>query len=98
MRRPSLPLTITAVLVLSLGAAKKPTDSADGKDGKDGKSAKKDWNVEAPPGNWRTISIDTDETTWSSVDVSPDGRTIVFDALGDLWTVPLAGGDAKRIT
>ena len=56
------------------------------------------WDVSNPPGDWRTITIDTDETTWTSVDVSPDGRTIVFDMLGDLYTVPIAGGDATALT
>jgi len=42
--------------------------------------------------------IDTDEGTWMSVDVSPDGREVVFDLLGDLYTVPIAGGDAKPLT
>ncbi|HLG04718.1 MAG TPA: amidohydrolase, partial [Gemmatimonadales bacterium] len=36
--------------------------------------------------------------TWMSLDVSPDGKTIVFDLLGDLYTVPLTGGKATRIT
>ena len=46
----------------------------------------------------RTLSLDTDEGTWISVDVSPDGGTLVFDLLGDLYTVPLAGGDATPLT
>ena len=46
----------------------------------------------------RTLSLDTDEGTWISLDVSPDGGTVVFDLLGDLYTVPLAGGDAKALT
>ena len=46
----------------------------------------------------RTLSLDTDEGSWISVDVSPDGETIVFDLLGDLYTVPLAGGDARSLT
>jgi len=46
----------------------------------------------------RTISIDTDEGTWLSLDVSPDGQTVVFDLLGDLYTVPIGGGDATRLT
>ena len=46
----------------------------------------------------RTLSLDTDEGTWISVDVSPDGETIVFDLLGDLYTIPLAGGDATPLT
>jgi len=36
--------------------------------------------------------------TWMSLDVSPDGRTIVFDLLGDVYTLPIAGGKATRIT
>jgi len=38
------------------------------------------------------------EGSWISLDVSPDGGTIVFDHLGDLFTVPLAGGRATRLT
>ena len=45
----------------------------------------------------RTIDFTTDEVTWMSVDVSPDGRTLVFDLLGDLYTLPIAGGAATRI-
>jgi Tol biopolymer transport system component len=36
--------------------------------------------------------------TWMSLDVSPDGQTIVFDLLGDLYTLPITGGKATRIT
>jgi Tol biopolymer transport system component len=46
----------------------------------------------------RTIAFETSEGTWMSLDVSPDGRTIVFELLGDLYTLPLAGGTATRIT
>ena len=45
----------------------------------------------------RTIDFTTDEVTWLSLDVSPDGRTIVFDVLGDLYTLPIGGGEATRI-
>jgi Tol biopolymer transport system component/imidazolonepropionase-like amidohydrolase len=44
-----------------------------------------------------TLEFTTDEVTWPSLDVSPDGRTIVFDVLGDLYTLPLSGGEATRI-
>jgi Tol biopolymer transport system component len=46
----------------------------------------------------RQAAFTTDEGTWMSLDVSPDGKTIVFDLVGDLYTVPLAGGKATRIT
>jgi Tol biopolymer transport system component/imidazolonepropionase-like amidohydrolase len=44
-----------------------------------------------------TIEFTTDEVTWPSLDISPDGRTILFDVLGDLYTLPVAGGQATRI-
>ncbi len=36
--------------------------------------------------------------TWISLDVSPDGQTLVFDLLGDLYTMPIAGGKATALT
>ena len=58
------------------------------------------WSVEDPEGDWgwQEVAIDVDEGTWMSVDVSPDGRELVFDLLGDLYTLPIAGGEAKAIT
>ncbi|MGQ0648585.1 MAG: amidohydrolase family protein [Gemmatimonadaceae bacterium] len=46
----------------------------------------------------RTHSFTTSTGTWISLDVSPDGRTIVFDLLGDLYTLPIGGGTATRLT
>ncbi len=48
------------------------------------------------PARWARFT--TTEGTWISVDVSPDGQTLVFDLLGDLYTLPIAGGTATRIT
>lgn len=56
------------------------------------------WNVNAPPGVAKTARIDVKTGTWMSVDVSPDGKTLVFDLLGDLYTLPIAGGEAKALT
>ncbi len=32
-----------------------------------------------------------------NLDVSPDGKTIAFDMLGDIYTMPISGGTAKAI-
>ncbi len=46
----------------------------------------------------RTLKFNTKEGTWISVDISPDGSTIAFDMMGDLYTMPFSGGKATRIT
>ena len=45
----------------------------------------------------RRIEFTTDEASWLSLDVSPDGKTLVLEVLGDLYTLPIAGGEAKRL-
>ena len=39
----------------------------------------------------RTLDFTTDEGTWISLDLSPDGETIVFELLGDLYALPVSG-------
>src|SRR5215469_5278435 len=46
----------------------------------------------------RKIEFTTDEATWLSLTLTPDGKTIVFELLGDLYSLPIAGGEAKQIT
>ena len=46
----------------------------------------------------RSISTSFTEGSWMSVDVGPDGRTLVFDFLGDLYTMPITGGTATPLT
>lgn len=45
----------------------------------------------------REIAFTTDRASWMSVDVSPDGETLVFDLLGDIYTMPIAGGVATPL-
>lgn len=59
---------------------------------------KSEWDVLKPNLSLHSLSIDTNETTWSSLDITPDGKTMVFDMLGDLYEVPLSGGQAKALT
>lgn len=46
----------------------------------------------------RKINITTTEGTWTSVDISPDGKTIAFDMMGDIFTVPATGGTATIVS
>jgi imidazolonepropionase-like amidohydrolase/Tol biopolymer transport system component len=55
------------------------------------------WNVENPSAPSKKISITTDEGTWMDVDVSPDGKSIVFDLLGDIYSMPETGGKATLL-
>ena len=57
-----------------------------------------EWDVTAAHGPTETVRFTTTEGTWITVDVGPDGETIVFDLLGDLYTMPVSGGTATRIT
>ncbi|MDG5768288.1 amidohydrolase family protein [Balneolales bacterium ANBcel1] len=60
-----------------------------------------EWHVEGDQWEeWptRTIRFDTDEGTWMNLDVSPDGRYVVFDLLGDIYRVSLNGGDAEQLS
>lgn len=46
----------------------------------------------------RRFVADVSHGTWMSLDLSPDGRRIVFDLLGDLYSIPAEGGQATRIS
>lgn len=61
---------------------------------------KQKWDITNPPLSTalETIEFSVTEGTWMSLDVSPDGKNLVFDLLGDLYTLPLSGGKAVPIT
>lgn len=45
----------------------------------------------------RVINYTVDEGTWVSLDVSPDGQTIVFELVGDIYAMSITGGKAVPI-
>ena len=62
-------------------------------------SQKGNWDVSSPEGDWgwKDVKFTTEEGTWMSVDVSPDGEMIAFDMLGEIYTMPISGGKATPI-
>ncbi len=85
MRNSSRNIIVASLMAMSVSAS-----AAD--------APKKKWDVNNPPGESKTTNLDVRTGTWMSVDVSPDGKQIVFDMLGDLYVMPIAGGEAKALT
>jgi len=46
----------------------------------------------------RKIEYTATEGTWLSLDVSRDGKSIVFDLVGHIYLLPIFGGEARPIT
>ena len=91
-----LAATVVVVAAIALSAALAPALRA--QPAQDSARKPTAPNSELPLVPTRPLKFTTDEGTWLSLDVSPDGRSIVFDLLGDLYTLPTAGGTATRIT
>jgi Tol biopolymer transport system component len=88
---PKDPITGLPVGLLFFGQDDEGDDASD--------SDEEDWDKKDLPLNPdATVAFTTTEGSWMSVTVSPDGENVVFDLLGDLYRVPLAGGNATRIT
>jgi len=79
-------------------AAERQDLAAQEKDKKEEKKdEKKDEKKGLPLKSGRKVEFTTDEGTWLSLDVSPDGKTIAFELVGDVYTLPIEGGQAKLI-
>lgn len=56
------------------------------------------WDVATSPDHLYDVEIDVTTGTWMNLDVSPDGQDILFDLLGDIYRLPMAGGEAQALT
>ncbi|MDO1450036.1 amidohydrolase family protein [Rhodocytophaga aerolata] len=61
----------------------------------DAQEKDKKWDVANPGGSFKEITFTTNEGTWMNLDTSPDGKELVFDMLGDIYSMPTTGGEAK---
>lgn len=85
-------LSLTAALCLASASAQDTTRAvAD-------TTAKKPGSRDLPLEMTRNVRFTTDEASWISLDVAPSGNTIVLEILGDLYTLPITGGQAARVT
>ena len=84
-------LVLVVAIVMRGNAQDKPASPKPGEGGPK-------WDVTEPVGPTEKVEFDTSEGTWMNLDVSPDGRQIVFDLLGDIYVMPIDGGTASRIT
>ena len=89
-------LTTVAALAISMPAWAQEAPAASTPATATSEKAEK-WDVQSPQGPARTANIDVTTGTWMSLDVSPDGQEIVFDLLGDIYVMPITGGEAKPI-
>ncbi len=101
-RRTSLQFTLGSSLfaLFACGSLPFATGSLDGDADSESEEETEEanWDVNHPPGEAREISIDVTEGTWLSLDVSPDGKEIAFDLLGDIYALPIEGGKARALT
>jgi len=58
----------------------------------------KKWDIETYQGTTKNFTLSLDEGTWMNLDVSTDGKEIVFDLLGDIYSMPISGGTAKLLS
>ncbi len=79
-----------------ISQAKKKKDDAKSETKEESKDKKK-WDVNNPGGPRKDVNFTTTEGTWMDLDVSPDGKTIAFDMLGDIYTIPFDGGKATAL-
>lgn len=81
MRRFSMSVSLLLLFIASISAQEK-------------KNAGK-WDVNNPEGPYKEVQFSVNEGTWMNLDLSPDGKEIVFDLLGDIYVIPSTGGKAK---
>jgi imidazolonepropionase-like amidohydrolase/Tol biopolymer transport system component len=89
-------VALSVILALPTAFAQSNT-SPDVSETSNNETSASKWSVNKPQGEFTTTAIDVRSGTWMNVDLSPDGKTIVFDLLGDIYTMPASGGEATAL-
>ncbi|NNF26249.1 MAG: amidohydrolase, partial [Gemmatimonadetes bacterium] len=88
MRLHAAPTSLLGILLLSATAWPAAAQEA----------PEAEWDVTLARGETSEIDFTTEEGTWMSVDLSPDGNWVVFDLLGHIYRVSAEGGEAELLT
>ena len=56
-----------------------------------------EWDIANTGQPDKSVEFTLSEGTWMSVDVSPDGQTLLFDLLGDIYRLSASGADATLV-
>lgn len=86
--RPARPSALAAPLVLGLALLQGPLAAP---------GAARAADAGLPLVAARSLSFEVDSGTWMSLDVAPDGGTLLFDLLGDIYRLPIGGGPAQPL-
>ena len=89
-RLPALLFAAATLVLIPAHAQERPADQKPPADQK--------WDVTADLGPTTTLAFDTTEGTWMNLHVSPDGKQIVFDLLGDIYVMPVEGSGSSPAT
>lgn len=60
-------------------------------------SAAEEWDITNTGEPYRDVELSLDEGTWITVAVHPTADLILFDVLGDIYSIPTTGGEAKLV-
>lgn len=90
--------TVSLAILLGFAGQAYSQDEPAAKDQTSTEEKQPKWDILNPPFELSSIDIKTDEVTWASLDITPNGKQFVFDMLGDIFISDIEGGKARALT